>query len=233
MHGSFAALGPGAAKPVDTALALDELAVRAAHASIVLIGEASHGTEDFYAMRAALTRRLVADHGFRAVTLEADWPDTFRAHRFVTGRSDEKDARAALADFRRFPVMWRSPISTASIPRRLRAPARVTGASNISATTRKAMRSRSRRASNRARTRRLRNSSTFDVATALRGASVQRAIGVIYRPDTERWSHYFEARLPEQFDALIHLDNTKALTPLDRTSGWDEGEPPETYPTGM
>jgi erythromycin esterase-like protein len=67
----------------------------------------------------------------------------------------------------------------------------------------------------------------------LRGALLQRAIGVIYRPDTERWSHYFEARLPEQFDAMIHLDHTTALTPLDRTSGWDEGEPPETYPTGM
>jgi len=72
-----------------------------------------------------------------------------------------------------------------------------------------------------------------DAATALRGAQLQRAIGVIYRPETERWSHYFEARLPEQFDAMIHLDNTTALTPLDRTGGWDEGEPPETWPTGM
>jgi len=62
---------------------------------------------------------------------------------------------------------------------------------------------------------------------------LQRAIGVIYRPETERWSHYFEARLPLQFDAMIHLDHTAALTPLDRTAGWDEGEPPETYPTGI
>jgi erythromycin esterase-like protein len=45
-----------------------------------------------------------------------------------------------------------------------------------------------------------------EVATALRGTLLQRAIGVIYRPQTERWSHYFEARLPEQFDACIHLD---------------------------
>ena len=106
---------------------------RAARASIVLIGEASHGTCDFYAMRADLTRRLIADHGFCAVTLEADWPDTFRG----------------------------------------------------------------------------------------------------YRPDTERWSHYFEARLPEQFDAIIHLDNTVAVTPLDRTAGWDEGGPPETWPSSL
>ena len=75
----------------------------------MLIGEASHGTRDFYAMRADLTRRLIADHGFRAVTLEADWPDTFRAHRYVTGRSDDGDAVAALSDFRRFPAwMWRN-----------------------------------------------------------------------------------------------------------------------------
>jgi erythromycin esterase-like protein len=67
----------------------------------------------------------------------------------------------------------------------------------------------------------------------LRGARLQRAIGVIYRPETERWSHYFEARLPEQFDAFIHLDNTRALTPLDRSAGWDEGEAPETWPTAV
>jgi len=72
-----------------------------------------------------------------------------------------------------------------------------------------------------------------DVAAALRGTLLQRAIGVIYRPETERWSHYFEARLPEQFDAIIHLDNTVAVTPLDRTAGWDEGEPPETWPTSL
>jgi erythromycin esterase-like protein len=62
---------------------------------------------------------------------------------------------------------------------------------------------------------------------------LERAIGVIYRPQTERLSHYFEARLPRQFDALIHFDETHAVEPLDRTPGWDLGEPPETYPTGL
>lgn len=62
---------------------------------------------------------------------------------------------------------------------------------------------------------------------------LQRAIGVIYRPETERWSHYFWARLPEQFDAMIHLDETRALEPLERTSQWDEGELPETYPSAL
>jgi erythromycin esterase-like protein len=59
---------------------------------------------------------------------------------------------------------------------------------------------------------------------------LERAIGVIYRPRTERLSHYFRARLPEQFDVVIHLDETTALEPLERTSEWDAGEPPETYP---
>ena len=52
---------------------------------------------------------------------------------------------------------------------------------------------------------------------------LERAIGVIYRPQTERRSHYFHAHLGEQFDAVIHLDNTRAVEPLERTSLWDEG----------
>ncbi len=64
----------------------------------------------------------------------------------------------------------------------------------------------------------------------LREARLERAIGVIYRPETERLSHYFHARLPEQFDAIIHIDETRALEPLERTSVWDAGELPETYP---
>ncbi|PYJ84773.1 MAG: erythromycin esterase, partial [Verrucomicrobia bacterium] len=59
---------------------------------------------------------------------------------------------------------------------------------------------------------------------------LERAIGVIYRPETERMSHYFGARLAEQFDAVIHLDETRALEPLERTSTWEKGELPETYP---
>jgi erythromycin esterase-like protein len=61
---------------------------------------------------------------------------------------------------------------------------------------------------------------------------LQRAIGVIYRPDTERRSHYFHTRLAEQFDALIHLDETTALEPLDPGEAWHAGEAPETYPSG-
>jgi erythromycin esterase-like protein len=68
---------------------------------------------------------------------------------------------------------------------------------------------------------------------ALGETRLERAIGVIYRPETERVSHYFEARLPHQFDAVIHFDQTRAVEPLDRTPGWDKGEPPETFPTGL
>jgi erythromycin esterase-like protein len=67
-------------------------------------------------------------------------------------------------------------------------------------------------------------------AGALRMPRLERAIGVIYRPRTERQSHYFQARIPDQFDAVIHIDETRAVEPLERTARWDEGEVPETYP---
>lgn len=62
---------------------------------------------------------------------------------------------------------------------------------------------------------------------------LERAIGVIYLPRTERSSHYFYARLPEQFDAIIHIDETTALEPLERTPKWETDEPPETFPSGL
>src|SRR5947207_6208312 len=89
----------------------DGLIEKAGDAQCVLIGEASHGTHEFYATRAELTRRLIEEKGFRAVALEADWPDSFRVHRFVTGRSDDTCASEALNDFRRFPSwMWRNTV---------------------------------------------------------------------------------------------------------------------------
>jgi erythromycin esterase-like protein len=62
---------------------------------------------------------------------------------------------------------------------------------------------------------------------------LERAIGVIYRPDTERQSHYFHARLSEQFDALLHFDETRAVEPLERSPHWTDAEAPETFPSGM
>ncbi|MEO8161564.1 MAG: erythromycin esterase family protein, partial [Arenimonas sp.] len=68
---------------------------------------------------------------------------------------------------------------------------------------------------------------------ALQSPLLQRAIGVIYRPETEFQSHYFRARLASQFDAMVHLDSTTALEPLERNSGWEAGELPDTYPEGL
>ena len=62
---------------------------------------------------------------------------------------------------------------------------------------------------------------------------LERAIGVIYRPETERQSHLFAASPARQFDALIHIDVTRAVEPLERTAGWERGEPPETYPSAL
>jgi erythromycin esterase-like protein/predicted phosphoribosyltransferase len=68
---------------------------------------------------------------------------------------------------------------------------------------------------------------------ALAAPRLERAIGVVYRPDTERGSHYFHARLPSQFDFVMHFDRTSALEPLERTTDWEAGEPAETYPSGL
>jgi len=62
---------------------------------------------------------------------------------------------------------------------------------------------------------------------------LERAIGVIYRPDTERTSHYFHASLPVQFDAVLHFDRTRAVEPLERTALWQKAEVPETFPSGV
>jgi erythromycin esterase-like protein len=74
------------------------------------------------------------------------------------------------------------------------------------------------------------------VVSALNEPRLERAIGVIYRPETERQSHYFYARLADQFDALLHFDQTRAVEPLERTPEWnmkEVGEPAETFPSGL
>jgi len=72
-----------------------------------------------------------------------------------------------------------------------------------------------------------------DATSALEKPRLQRAIGVIYRPETERMSHYFHAHLPEQFDVLLHYDHTRAVEPLERTPHWVSDELPETYPFAL
>jgi erythromycin esterase-like protein len=78
-------------------------------ARVVLLGEATHGTAEFYRERALITRRLIVEKGFSAVTVEADWPDAYRANRYVRGISTDVAAVQALEGFGRFPTwMWRN-----------------------------------------------------------------------------------------------------------------------------
>jgi len=93
-------------------LADDALLVeRLARAKLALLGEATHGTHEFYAERASLAQRLVRDHGFNAVVVEADWPDAWRVNRYIRGHSDDRSAEEALSGFERFPTwMWRNTV---------------------------------------------------------------------------------------------------------------------------
>jgi erythromycin esterase-like protein len=83
-------------------------------ARVVLIGEASHGTDEFYRVRAELTQLLIERKGFHVVAAEADWPDAYRANRWVRLTSEDPDAVSALGDFTRFPRwMWRNDVVVA------------------------------------------------------------------------------------------------------------------------
>ena len=72
-----------------------------------------------------------------------------------------------------------------------------------------------------------------ELRAMLAPSRLERAIGVIYRPDTERSSHYFRARLADQFDFVVHIDQTRAVEPLERSALWESGELAETYPSGL
>jgi erythromycin esterase-like protein len=286
----------------------DPLMDRIGDARFVLLGEASHGTHDFYHERAQITRRLIDEKGFTAVAVEADWPDAFRVDRYVRGVGDDADATEALAGFRRFPTwMWRNT-DVVGFVEWLRArndslPPDATKAgfygldlyslrASMDAVlgylekvdAKAAARVRQRYAcfdhfgedtqvygfltgSGVAKSceedvlaalvelqRRVAEDESFDAVQnarlvknaeayyramvleevePLRDPRLERAIGVIYRPDTERASHYFGARLTDQFDAVLHFDETRAVEPLERTAEWAKGEPPETYPFGL
>jgi erythromycin esterase-like protein len=409
--------------------------------SVVLLGEASHGTHEFYRERSRITKRLIEEKGFVAVAVEADWPDAYRVNRYVTGNSDDHDAEAALGDFRRFPSwMWRNEDVASFISwlrlhndgcRNPKTKARFYGLDLYSLRTsmeavvsylnvnnpEAAQRARERYAcfdlvggegpdyghavnlgwhascenevvaelvdlrrqamallardgldavdeyffaeqnarlvqhaeqyyramyQGRVSSWNLRDQHMAETLESLVGhlksalgrskvvvwehnshvgdaratelgqcgelnvgqlarttwrddcylvgftthhgrvsaasswggpvehkrvlpalpnsfeerlhhgpvddfvvrlgpsapaplteVMLERAIGVIYRPDTERASHWFQAHLASQFDALVHIDRTSAVRPLDRAELWDLGEPPETYPSGL
>ena len=97
--------------PLASAADEDALLDCLAQGRLVLLGEATHGSHEFYDLRARLTRRLILEHGFVAVVAEADWPDAWRVNRYVRGWGDDADADEALGGFRRFPTwMWRNTV---------------------------------------------------------------------------------------------------------------------------
>lgn len=433
-----AAIGDAARPLTGTPGDHDELIDRMGGARVVLIGEATHGTHEFYRQRAIITKRLIEEKGFTGVAVEADWPDAYRVNRWVHGADDDADAERALGGFERFPTwMWRNAdvldfvgwlrahneraerptgfygLDLYSLYRSIEAVigylddidppaaarareryacferfeesqaygyAAATGISpscragvleqllelraagegylrrdgiaaedeqfyaeenarlivdaeqyyrsmftgpvsswnlrdsHMASTLDRLLDHLDRRGRTRvvvwahnshvgdasrtsmghrgehnvgqlARQRhglgaRLIGFTTFEgtvsaasnwdapvehkrvrpalpgsyeallhdvripsfwlplrdggrVAAGLYQPRLERAIGVIYRPDSELASHYFEARLSEQFDSLIHIDRTRAVEPLERTGEWQRAEPPETYPTAL
>ena len=89
----------------------DRLLEEIGDARLVLIGEATHGSTEFYRHRAVITQRLIEERGFHAVAVEADWPDAFRVNRFVRGTGDDRTPEEALRSFERFPQwMWRNVV---------------------------------------------------------------------------------------------------------------------------
>jgi erythromycin esterase-like protein/predicted phosphoribosyltransferase len=406
----------------------DSIIERARGARCVLLGEASHGTHEFYRERAEITKRLVAEAGYGAVAVEADWPDAHRVNRYVHGSSKDVDAEEALSDFRRFPTwMWRNSVVAefvewlhrhnqgrsadddavgfygldlysmhrsmeavveyleeadpeaaerareryscfdqfgrdpqvyayeagiaGALPceeqavdvlvelqsraaeeddsvfyaeqnarlvvdaeeyyramfrggveswnlrdrhmagtldavighlERRRGPVKVVvwahnshlgdaratelgqaGELNVGQLVRERLGAEALLVgfsthagavtaasdwggpAERKRVRPALPGSweelfhRMDVGNVLLGTGgtegrrLERAIGVVYRPETERLSHYFHARIAEQFDAVIHIDETTALEPLERTAEWEAAEVPETYPWGV
>jgi erythromycin esterase-like protein/predicted phosphoribosyltransferase len=421
----------------------DPLMGRIGEARLALVGEASHGTHEFYRERAEITKRLITEKNFKAVAVEADWPDAYRVNRYVRDEGDDVDAVEALADFRRFPTwMWRNTVvvefiewlraHNAALPKGAEkvgfhgldlyslhtsmkavlryiekvdpAAARVARERyscfdhfgedtqayglltrlNLAKSCEEEVVNQlvelQRRATDRARrggsgpedelfyaeqnARLVRNAEAYyramyleevsswnlrdrhmtetldalvsylsrkgdrakvvvwahnshlgdaratemgkrgelnvgqltrekygtdavligftthhgtvtaaadwskpaerkrirpalaqsyealfhaaqrsrfllvwtdadPVADRLRALRLERAIGVIYRPDTERQSHYFHASLPDQFDAILHFDETRAVEPLETTAVWEAGEVPETFPFAL
>ncbi len=93
--------------PLATTEDLDPLLERIGDARYVLLGEASHGTHEYYQRRARISRRLIEEKGFRFIAVEGDWPDCYRVNRYVQGELGETTAEAVLREYDRWPTwMW-------------------------------------------------------------------------------------------------------------------------------
>jgi len=98
----------GETRQVENLADLRPMIERLAKSRLVLLGEASHGTHEFYTWRAEISKRLIADHGFRCIAVEGDWPDFYRVNRFVKHYEDSHSSVVAvLKQFNRWPTwMW-------------------------------------------------------------------------------------------------------------------------------
>src|SRR4051794_38072230 len=95
-------------RPLRSADDLGPLMERIGNARYVLLGEASHGTHEYYTWRAEISKRLIVEKGFSFIAVEGDWPDCYRVNRYVKNRSDSgPSARDVLQAFNRWPTwMW-------------------------------------------------------------------------------------------------------------------------------
>src|SRR5438552_712156 len=95
-------------RPLKDAWDLDPLMERIGDARFVLLGEASHGTAEYYLWRTAISQRLIREKGFSFIAVEGDWPDCYRVNRYVKGFADAgADAGEVLEAFERWPTwMW-------------------------------------------------------------------------------------------------------------------------------
>ena len=96
------------ARSFETSEDLEPIIEAIGDAKIVLLGEASHGTSEFYTVRAELSKRLIEEKGFTLIAVEGDWPSTQQINRYIKGYTkEEKDVRGVLKSFNRWPTwMW-------------------------------------------------------------------------------------------------------------------------------
>jgi erythromycin esterase-like protein len=96
----------------DKATDYDRLLELSENRSFIMMGEASHGSHEFYQARVDITKRLIKEQGLNAIAVEADWPAAYRINRYVRGLGSDTSVEQALGDFHRFPVwMWRNTVT--------------------------------------------------------------------------------------------------------------------------
>ncbi len=266
-------------KPFSSSVDYSSLLDKIGDARFVMLGEATHGTHEFYKARIEITKQLIEQKGFMAVAIEGDWTDAYRVHCYLQGKGSPKDAETY------YRSMFNGHISSWNIrdmhmsetvnvlidhlEHRFKQPAKIIiWAHNSHVGDARATEMGEQGEVNIGQLLREQYIDTYSIGFSthegfvtaasnwdepaeckkitpgfaesyeelfhqlayknfilhlignetlehvLKIPRLQRAIGVIYRPETERLSHYFFTRLPYQFDSLIHFDKTTALQAL-------------------